>query len=277
VKRLLLSAFFLAPLFARADAWEPNATFNTTWHDNASNAELSSDRESALETSLNVILSNRYTVSSRDSAEIGFHGQVEWWPRFGGLSMFYGGGSVEWNHKFGLGAQAPEVFVELSADWVGGDEPGRGGSRGAAIFKFRKRFNERWRLALVQEFSELYAKEAVFDSYGALTTLQVDRDISEGVRFTGELFYRNGDVLSYATPPRPDIAAIASERKAVDTFDRPFIAYSLRGTTWGARVSYALALTKDTALVGSYEISRTEKDFLSYRNQLVSVSLVRQF
>ncbi len=276
MKRLLAFLVFLPPL-ARADAWAPNLTLTAAWNDNASNAERADDKVGAFSLAGDLLASERYTLGRADAAHVSFHVAGEWWPRFMGLSSVAGGGRVDWEHKFGLGALAPVFSAELAGDFVGANESGRRGMSAGATLALRKRFNDRWRARLSESFDEMYARAAVFDRSGAQTMLEVDRDLDEASRLTFAAFYRDGDVVSYATPPRPDIVALAPNRMPVSTFDRTFVAYSLRASTWGGRVAYVRALNQAAAVVAAYEVRRTERSSLRYVNQLVSLALVRQF
>jgi hypothetical protein len=261
----------------RADQWAPNLTLTATWQDNASNANRASDKISALQTLADLVASERYSLTSADSAHLTLHAAGEWWPRFNSLFTAAAGGRLEWQHKFGLGALAPVFSCELAGDFVTARESGRAGTSGGVTLGVRKRFNDRWRVTLTEELSELYARAAVFDRSGAQTTLEVACDLTPASRLTLATFYRNGDVLSYATPPRPDIVPIAPNRMPVTTFERGFVAYSIRAETVGVRFAYIHALTEESAVVASYECRRTERAPLQYVNQLVSLALVRQF
>jgi len=267
----------LAAAVARADQWAPNLTLATAWNGNASNANRADDRIGALEVAADVVANERYSLGRLDAAHLGYHASAEWWPRFGGLFTAAAGGRVDWQHKFGLGALAPVFSVELAGDVIAAQESGRAGSSAGVTFALRKRFDNRWRASLTEELAETYARAAVFDRGGAQTTAQVGYELNESSRLTFDAFYRDGDVVSYATPPRPDIVAIAPNRMPVTTFGRAMVAYSVRAETLGTKIAYIRALTQESALVVSYEVRRTERDPLRYVNQLVSLALVRQF
>jgi hypothetical protein len=273
----VLAFYSAASATVRADQWAPNLTLTATWQDNASNANRPSDKISALQTQADVLASERYSLTSADSAHVTFHAAAEWWPRYSALSNAAAGARVEWRHKYGLGALAPVFSFELAGDWVGARESGRSGTSAGATLGLRKRFNDRWRATLTEELTELYARDAVFDRRGAQTTLEVGRDLTPASRLTLAVFYRNGDVLSYATPPRPDLVPVAPNRVPVTTFGRGFVAYSIRAETVGAKAAYIYALTEESAVVVAYECRRTERSPLRYVNQLVSLALVRQY
>jgi len=262
---------------AHAEGWSPNLTLTTQWNDNATNASASSDKIGALQTKADLIASERYGLTKDDSLHLGFHAGADWWPRFDGLTRGAVGARAEWQHKFGLGALAPIFSVELAADAVGAKESGRRGTSTGVTVTLRKRFNDRWRAALTHEAARHDARFAVFDRRGNETALEIGRELDELARFTLRVNYRQGDVLSYATPPRPDLVALAPNRLTVDTFGRPMVAYSIDARTIGANAAVIRALDENSAVMLGYEWRDTEHKPFRYVNHLVSLALVHQF
>ena len=262
---------------ARADGWTPTLTLAATWHDNASNASASADRIGALQTGAELLLSERYGVARNDSVLVSARFAGDWWERYSGLTRGAAGARVEWQHKFGLGAFVPVASVELAADAVAAAESGRRGIATGITFALRKRFNDQWRAMLTQEFARHDARRAVFDRAGTETACEVGREITEISRFSVRLSYRRGDVLSYATPPRPDLVALAPNRADVETFGRPMVAYSIDARSVGARAAYVRALNEQSTVILAYEWRETERSSLQYTNHLVTVALAHQF
>ena len=276
--RLLVAAWFaLLACGARADGWTPALTLAAAWHDNASNAGASADRIGALHTGAELLLSERYGVARDDSLIVSARFAGDWWQRYRGLSRGAAGARIEWQHKFGLGALVPVASVELAADAVAAAESGRRGIGTGITFALRKRFNDLWRATLTQEFARHDARQAVFDRAGAETALEVGREITEFTRFALRLNYRRGDVLSYATPPRPDLVALAPNRANVETFGRPMVAYSIGARSVGARAAYVRTLNEQSAVILAYEWRETKRSPLHYVNHLVSVALAHRF
>lgn len=262
---------------AKAQEWAPNLTLSTTWHDNATNAKPAGDRISGLQVAADIISTHRYSVGRYDSLHPVAHLAGEWWPRFHGLTRGAAGVRLGWRHKFGLGPLVPIASVEGGIDAVAGREARRDGTATHVLAGLRKRLNDATQFAVWQEFSDHNARAAVFDRKGAETALELDRDITDVARLTLRFSYRDGDVLSHATPPRPDLVALAPNRESIDTFGRPLTAYSIDARTLGVRVALIRAIDTNSALVGSYEARRTERAPLRYMNQLVSVAIVHQF
>lgn len=274
----LLVLWSLGPFpSARADDWAPNLTLAGVWDSNVTNAELESDQIDSLQFKADLLASKRYGLAANDSLHLSGHAGGEWWPRYDGLLNGAVGGRIEWRHKFGLGALAPVFAAELAADGVQAREDGRSGSTTALTLSLRKRFSDTLRLTLWHEIARKDARFAVFDRQGNETTLELDRDFNEVTRLTLGVRHRNGDILSYATPPRPDLVDLAPNRLAVDTFDRPMTAYSIDARTWSARGAVTRALDDSSAIIAAYEYRQTKRGTLSYGNHLVSIALVHQF
>lgn len=275
--------FLVAALIAlvvsgvRAEGWAPSLMLTAAWHDNVSNANASADRVGALQTGAVLLFSERYSIARDDSLHVSARFAGDWWERYRGLNGAAAGVRVEWQHKFGLGALAPVVSIELAADAVAANETGRRGTGKGVTLALRKRFNDLWRVALTQEFARHDARQAVFDRAGAETALEVGRDITEFTRLALRVNYRSGDVLSYGTPPRPDLVALAPNRADVETFGRPMVAYSIGARTVGARASYISALNEQSAVILAYEWRDTERSPFHYVNHLVSLALSHQF
>jgi hypothetical protein len=274
---LLATALLLPFTVARADDWAPNLTLTGTWQDNASNASLSSDRVAGFVTDADLLASQRYTFGLGDSIHPALHIGGEWWPRFNNLNRAAFGGRVEWRHKFGVGALAPIFSAEVAADAILAQETGRRGFSSGITLALRKRFNDAWRGTLSHEFARHDARYAVFDRTGNETTIELARELNDVARLTFALRYRDGDVLSYGTPPRPDLVALAPNRLAVETFGRPMVAYSIDARTIAGKAAVIRALDESTAIVVAYEYRNTEKSPLRYVNHLVSLGLVHQF
>lgn len=262
---------------ARAQDWAPNLTVLGTWNSNATNANAPSDRIGALLTSADLIASNRYGLGRDDSVHVTLHAGTEWWPRFNSLLLASGGARLEWRHKFGLGALAPVFSVEGSADAVAAKEAGRRGTASSVLVSLRKRFNDTWRATLLQEYAQHAAQFAVYDRTGVETALEIDHDVTEVARLTFRASYRDGDVLSYGTPPRPDLVSVAPNRRPVTTFGSPMVAYSIDARTVGLKLALTRAIDEDSAFIVGYEWRDTSRTPLRYVNHLVSLSLISQY
>ena len=84
-------------------------------------------------------------------------------------------------------------------------------------------------------------------------------------------------MLAYATPPRPDLLALARDRSDVDTFDRPMMAYAIKAHTLGGSIALTRSLDEQSAVILRYGARTTSRGPLTYVNHLVSVAYTRQF
>jgi hypothetical protein len=277
LRPLLILLAAAATANTHAQDWSPNLTTTATWHDNATNAKPAADRISGLQLQADLIASRRYAIGRDDAIHPALHLAGEWWPRFDGLTLGAAGVRLEWRHKFGLGALAPVFSIEAGADAVAVRESRRRGTSSVLLATFRKRFNDTTTITATQEFTDHNARAAVFDRKASETAVEVGRDLNATSRVTLRLAYRDGDVLSHATPPRPDLVALAPNRREIDTFGRPLTAYSLEARTLGAKAAFIQAIDRNSAAILSYEWRQTKRDPVRYLNQLVSLAVVHQF
>lgn len=277
--KILLLALCLANVsgLSAADDWAPNLTVIGAWDSNVTRANAAGDRLGAFTTNADLVAGTRYGAGRDDSFHLTLHGNVDWLPRFRDTLTAAGGVRLEWRHKFGLGALAPVFSVEGSVDAVGSRTDGRGGTSSGILLSARKRFNDVWRGTLSQEFARHDARFAVYDRVGRETAFELDREMSEVARLSFRVSYRDGDVTSYGTPPRPDLVALATNRRPVDTFGRPMVAYSIDAHTIGLRGTLSRAIDENSAVIFSYEWRETSRTPLRYLNQILSVAAVRQY
>jgi hypothetical protein len=274
---LLLLAAAWTTTIVHAQDWAPNLTTTATWQDNASNAKPAADRISGLQLQADLIASHRYAIGRDDAIHPALHLAGEWWPRFDGLTLGAAGVRVEWRHTFGIGGLAPVFSIEAGADAVAVRESPRRGTASVLLATFRKRFTDTTTLTATQEFNDHNARAEVFDRKGSETAVEIGRDLGATSRVTLRLAYRDGDVLTHATPPRADLDALAVNQRDIDTFGRPLTAYSIEARTLGAKVAFIRALDQKTAAILAYEWRQTKRDPVRYLNQLVSLGVVHQF
>ena len=264
-------------LAAAPTDWAPNITTTATWDSNATNADRASDTIGALQLRAGLDVTHRIAFAGNNALFVGAQFTAEAWPRFDGLDRSAVGPRLAWQHKFGLGALAPTLSVELAGDAVFARESDRAGFAGAATFALRKRLDETTRLSLTHERFRHDARVLVFDLTSHETALELARDLGERWSLTLGAHHREGDVLSYATPPRPDLVALAKVRVPNTAFDRPLVAYSLDAHSLTGSLVLSYALDPATSLALGYNYRDTTRRPLRYVNHLVSAALARQF
>ena len=258
-------------------SWAPNLTTTATWNSNVTNASRSADTIGALQLRADFAAATRLALGADDAVLVGAQLGAAAWPRFDSLDRAALGPRLTWTHKFGLGALAPVFSVELAADAIAAHESARRARAGSVTFALRKRFDAETRFALTHERAREDARDFVFDRTGAETALSVTRDLDEPWSLALSARWRSGVVQSYATPPRPDLVALARVRVPNTTFDRSFVAYALDAHTFTAALALTRTLDPQTALTFAYEWRDTTRAPLRYVNHLVSAALVRQF
>jgi len=267
---------FTPSLAAAPAGWAPNLTATATWDDNVTNANHSTDIIGALAFAANFAAAQRISLDHDDSLVLTAHVSGESFPEFTALDRASVGAQTAWRHKFGIGAQAPIFSVEFSGDASTARETDRSGLGAGVAFAWRQRFGESTLVALSQDFSRFDARGAVFDRSASETALVVTQTLADRWSFSATVRFRQGDVLSYATPPRPDLVALARIRSPVNTFGRPMVAYSLDAHTLGGALALTRTLDDRTSLALAAEYRATGHAALRYVNRLVSVALSRQ-
>ena len=280
MKRFWRTLSFFLPVLAFAGTpagWAPNITTTASWNSNATNANRSADVIGALQLRADFAAVTRLALGTDDALLVGASISVEAWPRFDELDRIALGPRLAWTHKFGLGALAPVFSVELAADGIATNESVRRARAGSVTVALRKRFDDVTRVALTHERAREDARDFVFDRTGHETALTITRDFGEPWSLAVNARWREGVVQSYATPPRPDLVALARVRVPNTTFDRAMVVYSLDAHTLSGGLALNRALDPATALTFGYEWRDTSRGPLRYTNHLVSATLVRQF
>lgn len=260
-------------------AWLPSALTGATWHDNATNANRAGDILGALQWQTEVSATRRSPLGRDDTWFTTLAAAAECWPRFDGLDRAGAGVRLAWQHKFGLGPFAPLIAIELNGDGLAARESDRAGRQGALALNVRQRLSNDWRLRLRHEQARTDARGPAFDRTGRETSLAAECEAAPGWRLSAAAAYREGTVLSYATPPRPDILKEGRARGLVTTFDRvtPMMSYTLDARTWSWRIEAAHSLTDRRTLTLAAEYRETERGAIRYRNRPLSLVLAQRF
>ncbi|MDB6126185.1 MAG: hypothetical protein JWM35_81 [Verrucomicrobia bacterium] len=275
-------AAFLASVSALAAAepsgWAPNVAITATWNSNATNADRGFDEISALLLQAEVdIFPTRIPLGHDDALFLSGGVALEAWPRFDGLDRVTFGPRVGWQHKFGLGALAPVLRFEVSVDVVDARDEERSGLAGSGRLLWRQRLDEATQITISYERIRHHARDELYNQTAGEAAAEISRELDEHWSVAAKAKWRQGDVLSYASPPRPDLVALARDRDTVDVFGKPLIAYSLDARSLGGSLALTRSLDERTALSFAYEVRVTERSPLRYVNHLVSAAINRQF
>ncbi|OHE82959.1 MAG: hypothetical protein A3G75_09315 [Verrucomicrobia bacterium RIFCSPLOWO2_12_FULL_64_8] len=264
-------------LAGRSESWAPALTTAVTGDDNLSNSDRGPDEVSALLFEVELDARTRRQLSRNLALSYGAAAAVEAVPEFSALDTGRLGPRLGLHWKSGLGPYAPGLHLESTADWITVRETDRGGLAGSLALSWTKRWTDVDRCEIGVAATRHDARGPVFSRTGWTAGGHYTRDLSERWSLQAGLQYREGDVVSHATPPRPDLVAHARARTPVSTFDRSFVAYRLEAQTWSASAGMTCSLNNHTALGFQFERRDSTGAGHRYINQLVTARLVLQF
>lgn len=271
-------ALFVASAFTfSSTALAAEVRMNSSWQDNATNAGRDSDRIGALRLSTELSAEQRLALGPDFTFLYGAQLAAESWPRFTGLDRAEAGPTLALRRKFGLGALAPTLTLAACGTLSAARESDRAGPAGNLSLAYAQRLDEANRLVARVELSRLDAHTALFARTGTEATVEFAHDLDTHWRVSLAARWRAGTVLAYATPPRPDLVALARTRAPSTTFDRSFVAYSLDAHSVALAASLSRALSENVSLNLSYEWRETTRTPLTYLNRLVSLGVAYQF
>ena len=126
---------------------------------------------------------------------------------------------------------APFVRVEASGGYAAFKQSLQSGERFHTGLTVGKRLTERFAIDASYFYEEIGGEVRVFDRFSHAFALSASFDLTERTRLSADYELRSGEVVSYAVPPRPDIVALANDRRAVGTFGEPYVAYNFDAIT----------------------------------------------
>ncbi|MDI1321041.1 MAG: hypothetical protein PSW75_12740 [bacterium] len=258
----------------------PRWQFSTEaiWHDNATNAERPQDVRSALQwrSELRTGIHRAFPGGHRVSGTAGL--RTEFWPRFEGLDVVAPGIAGSWAYKPGLGPNLPVFSAEMEGEWALAAERARDGRGGAARLQVRQRVGNDWLLRVGFERRRFDARSHAFDLTGRKWFGRVERTLGENWLVAVEGQWREGTVVSYSRPPRPDLVAIGKPITFVDTFEQdvPWIAYYFRAKTRSGALELQRTVGR-SAMVLRHEYRHTLHAGPGYRNQITTLRFVTGF
>lgn len=187
------------------------------------------------------------------------------------------GSTASLRYRFGFGAMAPFVRVEASGGYANFEQNLRDGGRYRAGITAGKRITERLAIEASYVFEDIGGQIRVFDQRSNSFALTASFDLTQTTRLTAGYEFRDGEVVSYAVPPRPDIVALANARRTVATFGPPYVAYNLDAVTHSLQIGVSQALTPSISISARYEWQQTSRAQLDYQNNLLRLSVHAAF
>ena len=244
-----------------ADAW-------ARYESNLSNSDASRDRIAT------GIAGGRFVVQtagiwSRDWRwHLGLTAEGESVVRFSDLSRLDAGIRVGLERKFGLGWRAPRLEVDfrsigrVSGEW---DSSGIGllPSIGVAW-----QGGERWGLSVQYSPQWFFARGVLFESTAQTAGFSAWFDLFPTTRLQVRYQFRTGDIVSYATPPRPDLVAIAEVQETTLVFGSPRVRYRFDADTHALEAGVTQQLGDRFALSAIYRLEITQGKGKEYENHV---------
>ena len=257
-------------------AWQ--LATEATWNDNVTNAERPEDLLAALvsrtELAANVqrVLEGGHRLSA--TAAVG----SDIWPQYERLNLVTTGLAGAWSYKFGFGSQAPVLLAQVSGHWAGAYERTRSGLGGSGLLQVQQRASTDWVLVAGHEWRRFDAQGRAFDSTAREWFGRVEWTLSENWFVIAEGRLRQGDVVSYSLPPRPDLEKIGKPLTFVNTFNQatPWLAYYFPAETRSGSLELQRAFGR-SGLILRHEIRRTLHAGPGYDNRLTTLRFPRSF
>lgn len=187
------------------------------------------------------------------------------------------GSTASLRYRFGLGAMAPFVRIEGSGGYANFEQNLQDGGRYHTGIAIGKRITEQLAIDASYFFEDIGGRIRLFNRRSHTFALTAAFDLTETTRLIAAYEFRNGEVISYAVPERPDIVALANAHRPVDTFGRIYEAYNLDAMTNTFAFGISQALTQSLSINVRYEWQETSREQLSYIGNLFRVSFHASF
>ena len=258
---------------ARAD-WHVDAETGTLYDSNLSNSDRASDEKDDWAWQSNLEVGNAFQLARDLRLSLAGDLRAQVWAQYYPFNNVAPGGTASLRYRFGLGRLAPWVLVEDRLAYAAFEENDRSGVENR--FRVRGGFGitERLSVEAAYTFDHFAARDPFWDLSGNSGAIRLTFDATSSLQLAFGYLYRNGEVISYALPPRPDIVALSSARQPVYVFGiPPYTAYRLRGSTNAFSASAGYTISKYISLQVNYEFRGTTDGPLRYINHLVEAKI----
>ena len=274
-RSLLLGLLLAIPIsFANAD-WRLEAETGVTYDSNLSNSDRAADEKEDWSWTSHGMLARGWQLSRdlRLTCAADFRSQV--WARFNDLDRLGGGALAALRYRFGLGSGAPWVSLQDRFGYDRYRDTSWSNWNNSVQFRGGIAVSPRVALEAGYEFESRVAPDDFYDIQGHTADARAVFDLAPSWQVALGYRYREGDVISFAVPARPDIFSIAQIRPSVPIFgtNPVYNAYRLRGQTHAVSVDTGYQLTRYMSLQLGYEYAVTAHDPLRYRNHRVQMQI----
>ena len=258
---------------AKAD-WRFDAETGAFYDSNLSNSDRAADEKDDWAWQSVVQVGNGLQLARDLRLNLAIDLREQVWARLDAFNNVGPGGSAGLRYRFGLGRLAPWVLVEDRLGYTFVNEEGRSGLENR--FRVRGGFgiSERLFVEAAYTFDDFDARERFWNLNGHSGAIRLTFDATSSLQVALGYSYRNGEVISYARPPRPDIVFLASEQDEVNSFGNPsYTAYRLRAGTHAVSASASYTLSRNISVQVAYEFRDTTHGPLEYVNHLVEAKI----
>ncbi|HZS16409.1 MAG TPA: hypothetical protein VFA51_00605 [Candidatus Udaeobacter sp.] len=259
--------------FARAE-WRIDAQTGVVYNSNLSNSDRASDVRDDWAWRSNIRAGNAFQLTRDLRLNVAADLRGELWDRFGAFNTIGPGASAGLRYRFGLGRQAPWVLLEDRFGYDRFQDSSQSGYDNLFSFQGGIALSDRIALEGGYAFESFVAPDGFYDRQVHRGNVRMIFDVTSSLQIAAGYIYREGDVISYAIPPRPDIARFSVVRRNEDEFGQPLRnAYKLLGRTHALSISVAYQLMKYASVQLGYEYAVTTHDPLQYENHVLEASI----
>jgi hypothetical protein len=270
---LSIVLLILLSSFARAQ-WRFEGETGMVYNSNLSNSDRSEDVRDDWAWSSDIRAGNALQLTRDLRLNFGADLRGELWDRFGAFNTIGPGATAGLRYRFGLGRQAPWVLLDDRFGYDRFQDTAQSGYDNVLNFQTGIALSDRIALEGGYAFESFVAPNDFYDRQLHRVNANIVFDVTSSLQFTAGYIYREGDVISYAVPPRPDIARFSIEREDQDEFGQPLrTAYKLLGRTHSISASIAYQLTKYASVQLGYEYAITVHNPLQYENHIVAANI----
>jgi len=267
-----------AMTFSNAQAeWHFDAETGAFYDSNLSNSDRAPDIRDDWAWQSDVRANDGFQLTRDLRLNVGADLRGELWDQFGSFNEIGIGAVTGLRYRFGLGRQAPWILLENRFGYDRFQDTERSGYDDVINLKAGISLSDRVAFESAYAFENYTVPDTFYDRQDHRASARIIVDPTSSLRLAVGYNYREGDVISYAVPPRPDIARLASEEREDDqTFGTNplFTAYKLLGRTHSVSVSAAYVVNKYASIEVDYEYAVTLHDPLQYENHLVAAKVL---
>ncbi|MEP7014546.1 MAG: hypothetical protein ABI925_03820 [Verrucomicrobiota bacterium] len=269
-----LAVFLLLALGAARADWRFDAETGAFYDSNLSNSDRERDVKDDWSWQTDLRAANGYQLTRDLRLNLSAALREQVWARFNAFDNIAPEANAGLRYRFGLGRLAPWVLVEDSLGYTSFHEDERSGLSNRFRVRGGAGITDWLSVEAAYTFDDFSAKEHFWDLSGHSGAIRLTFDPTSSLQVALGYSYRDGDVISHAVPPRPDILALTSDRDPVTTFGSPaYTAYRLRGSTNSFSVSAGYTLNRYLSVQVDYEFRDTTHGPLEYVNHLMEAKV----